>query len=80
MSYMHLNALRRAGFIRAKIQRLAKWLSLKSLAKLAKLGSDPRQSYPKLSDHLARDIGLDPADREWGSIELPSQTTHHPRG
>ncbi|MGJ5619974.1 hypothetical protein [Sulfitobacter sp. MF3-043] len=80
MSYLHLNALQRAGLIRAKIQHIVKWPRLSSLIKLAKLGSDPRQSYPKLSDHLARDIGLDPADREWGSIELPSQTTHHPRG
>lgn len=80
MSYMHFNALRRAEFIRAKFQHIMKWPTLRSLVKLAKLGSDPRQSYPKLPDHLARDIGLGQADREWGSFELPSQTTHHPRG
>ncbi|WP_299673777.1 hypothetical protein [uncultured Roseobacter sp.] len=34
----------------------------------------------QIDDHLARDIGLSPAELERHRMELPSQTTHHPRG
>lgn len=33
-----------------------------------------------LSDHLARDIGLDAHELELLRLQLPSQTTHHPYG
>ncbi|WP_187430525.1 hypothetical protein [Roseobacter fucihabitans] len=34
----------------------------------------------RLDDHLARDIGLSPAERARHQLTLPSQTQHHPRG
>lgn len=34
----------------------------------------------RLDAHLARDIGLSRAELERHQLELPSQTTHHPRG
>ncbi|MGZ2259150.1 hypothetical protein [Roseobacter sp. A03A-229] len=34
----------------------------------------------EISDHLARDIGLSPADLDRHRVTLPSQTTYHPRG
>ena len=40
----------------------------------------PTPKFPPLSDHLARDIGLDAADLEVSRLQLPSQTTHHPYG
>lgn len=40
----------------------------------------PAPKLPPLSDHLARDIGLDAADLEIARLKLPSQTTHHPYG
>ncbi|MEP2640368.1 hypothetical protein [Roseobacter sp.] len=34
----------------------------------------------RISDHLARDVGLSDADLEEHRVTMPSQTTHHPRG
>ncbi|WP_299408013.1 hypothetical protein [uncultured Roseobacter sp.] len=43
----------------------------------------PRHYIPHardLSDHMARDIGLSPAEMERHRLTLPSQSTFHPRG
>lgn len=68
---------------RAAISRLKNWLVLKfkwrnSPSKLLRFWRDPRQSYPRLTDRQAKDIGLDPADMEWSRLQLPSQTMRHP--
>ncbi|MCV3271792.1 hypothetical protein [Roseobacter sinensis] len=34
----------------------------------------------RISDHLARDIGLSKAQIERYRLKLPSETTYHPRG
>lgn len=38
-----------------------------------------QQKLPRLSDRLARDIGLSPHDLEWQRHKFPSQHQHHPR-
>lgn len=78
MTYMHTNALRRAKYSRAKIWCIVKTSGVRAVLKLVNLWREPRQSYPRLTDHLAKDIGLDPADLEWRQAALPSRNTRHP--
>ena len=76
MANIEENAPRRAGISFAKIrQALA---ALKSMILAPSRRSPP--TLEGISDHLARDIGLSPADLEELRHEWPSQTTHHPRG
>ena len=46
------------------------------LAQVCQAPTDKRM--PPLSDHLARDIGLSPAERERANLRLPSATYRHP--
>ena len=78
MTIAHVNAPRRAQPFHAKIWHVFTSTIFDSILKCTRLWSDPRQSLPRLTDHLARDIGLDPADLEWSRIKLPSQTERHP--
>ena len=75
MSMMTTNAPWRAPFL-----RLARLFHLSG--KVTDHGTqnpprDPR-NLPAINDHLARDIGLSPADLERQRLVLPSQSTHHP--
>ena len=76
MTLSLVNAPRRAHRSRVKFWHIVS----KTIRTVARKLCDPRQSYPRLSDHLARDIGLDAGDLVWRDPQLPSQTSHHPRG
>lgn len=78
MTYVQTNALRRAKPSRAKIWYIVKLTCTHAAHKLTGLWREPRQSYPRLTDHLARDIGIDLSDLEWRQDTLPSRNTRHP--
>jgi len=78
MTNIETDALWRAGYLRAKIWRVAKRTCGSAAVAARWLWQDPRQSLPDLTDRQARDIGLDGADLEWRRLKLPSRTTRHP--
>jgi hypothetical protein len=78
MTNMQTNTLWRGGSFRAKIWSVLKFGCRTVLSKTLMFWRDPRQSYPRLTDRQAQDIGLDPADLEWSRMQLPSQTNQHP--
>lgn len=78
MANIRENTLWRAGYTRLKTWLILKPKGLSYLADIRPFWRDPRQSYPRLTDRQARDIGLDQADMEWSRLQLPSRTTRHP--
>jgi hypothetical protein len=78
MDTIQVDAPRRARSTRAEIGHAFRFQCAASILSFISFWRDPRQAYPRLTDRLARDVGLDPADLEWVRLELPSQTTRHP--
>ena len=78
MTNLQINAPRRAQRTHAKIWHLLKSIRSDTVLRFLRIWRDPRQSYPRLTDRQALDIGLDAADLEWSRMTLPSQTTRHP--
>ncbi|MFT4960222.1 MAG: hypothetical protein ACI92Z_001302 [Paracoccaceae bacterium] len=78
MANLQTNTPWRAGYSRLKTWLVQKSGWRNSLSKIRRFWRDPWQSYPRLTDRQAQDIGLDPADMEWSRLQLPSQTTRHP--
>ena len=80
MAFFHINTLRRARSFHAIFWHISKLPGWRSSCKALQAAATSRLSHPHLSVHLARDIGIDPVEFERRRQQLPSQTTHHPRG
>ncbi|MGC3938794.1 hypothetical protein ACOTTU_13405 [Roseobacter sp. EG26] len=80
---MQSQTLNAACCVQDKCVLNAPVLPRKSLWRQILEGLKPRPYIPHiraLNDHMARDIGLTPAEMERHRLELPSQSMHHPRG
>ena len=76
MAFFQVNAPRRDTLTSVKIKHVIR----KAYEMARKAGRAGNTHDPHISDHLARDIGLTTSQVELRRLQLPSQTTHHPRG
>ncbi|WP_300033598.1 hypothetical protein [uncultured Roseobacter sp.] len=80
MTLMHTNAPRRDPSLHAETRRITLISRIAAAMKRCIPARGRYDRLPPLSDHLARDIGLDAADLAASRHRFPSQTTFHPRG
>ncbi|WP_298839821.1 hypothetical protein [uncultured Roseobacter sp.] len=80
MTLLHTNAPRRDPSLRAGASRVALVSRIITAIRRVIPARGRYDALPPLSDHLARDIGLDAADLAASRHRFPSQSTFHPRG